>query len=175
MEEEEAVAASMAVAGVEVGDGGPGGVEDLVVPGHALVRGVREVAEDGEVDPRIHVAQGLDLHVLHELADLVHAGEEGREDHHGARVVGDPRGELQPGQPPRGNEQRDQALRDRGGQVAGRHEGQRGHQGQHPRRCPLAARVEDGAGHPRGGDRRDRPQIGRGGVMEHRAAVPQSK
>ena len=65
--EVEAVAAALGVACVEGRDAGARGVEDRLVLRHLARGGVREIAEDREVDARIEVAQRQHLEVLEQL------------------------------------------------------------------------------------------------------------
>ena len=79
-------AAGRAVAGprVELGNAAPGRGEDRLVSRHGLGGGVGEIAEDGEVDLGIAVAEGQDLQVLEQVGHALDTGQQRRDDHHGA-------------------------------------------------------------------------------------------
>ena len=87
--------------------------------------GVGEVAEDGEVDVRIEVAERLHLEVLDQLVHTGHAGQQGRDDDHRPRLLGDAGGEIEARQPPRRpSSVSDHALDAADGQLARRNDGQ---------------------------------------------------
>ena len=118
MKQMEPVVAPVSVAGVEILYTRTRRIEDLVVARQLGRRGVREITEDREVDAGVDVAEGQDLHVLYQLRHSGDAGEEGRDDDHGARVLGDAGLEVEAGEPPRLHETRGHALHQRDGELA---------------------------------------------------------
>src|SRR5439155_18780394 len=82
VEEEEAVLVLGGVAEVELLDAGASLLEEAGVVRHLGSGGVLEVAEDGEVDVGVHVAERLHLEVLDELPDALAADlQRGDDDH----------------------------------------------------------------------------------------------
>ena len=104
VDEVEAVVPPLGVAGVEGFDPGTGGAQDRRVLRHLARRGVREVAEDREVDARIEVAERQHLEVLEQLRDPLDARQERRHDDHGPRALRHAAQEVEAGQPPRSGE-----------------------------------------------------------------------
>jgi hypothetical protein len=81
-------------------------VEDGRVARQRLARGVAEVAQHGEVDVRVDVAERLDLEVARNSVDLLDAVEDRRHDHHRARRGGHAI-ELEPREPLRRHQRAD--------------------------------------------------------------------
>ena len=169
MEEVEPVGATLAEAGVQVEDAGAGGVQYLVVCRQLGRGGVGEVAEDGEVNARVGVPQGQDLHMLQQLGHPGHAREQRGDDDHRPRVLGDPGPEVEAGETAWRREVRGQALNEGDGELAGGQEEERRRPGLRPRGAAQGPDVRDGQGQQGGGDESDRPQVDAGGVGEDEA------
>ncbi len=86
MEEEETALAAVREALVQRRDSGCRGLEDGGVVGHLALPRVLEVAEDGEMQPRIAVGQGRHFEALEQFFDLEHRGQQHRHDDHRSRV-----------------------------------------------------------------------------------------
>ena len=97
MEEEEAVLVLGGVAEVQLLDPAPRLLEQRGVVGHLRGGGVREVAQDREVDVGVDVAERLHLEVLDELAYPFAAREQRGHDDHRARALGHAPLQLEPG------------------------------------------------------------------------------
>ena len=105
MEQVEAVGATLAEAGIQVASRRRGRRRGSASScRHRRPWGVGEVAEDREVNARVDVAQGQDLHVLQQFRHARHAGEQRGDDDHGARVVRDAGLEVEAGETPRRHE-----------------------------------------------------------------------
>ncbi len=169
VEEKEAVPRLGGVPAVQLLDSGDGGGQDRRVgAGRGRLR-VAEIAQDRKVDVGVEVSEGLDLDVLEEMLDSLHAPEKRGDDDHRPRVLRNAVGEIQAGKPARRHPRRDDALHQERGELA------RGNQ--HEERC-------DGghAGSPRGpgirgrgedAEARQQPdatEVHRGGVGEDETA-----
>ena len=65
------------------------------------------------MDVGVEVPEGLDLEVLEEMLDALHAPEERRDDDHRPRALRDAVGELEARKPARRHERGDEALDER--------------------------------------------------------------
>jgi hypothetical protein len=70
VEEVKAIGTPVPMASIERLDACPGSREQRFVVGHLGRERIGEIAEDGEVDPGIQIAERQDLHVLDQLGDL---------------------------------------------------------------------------------------------------------
>jgi hypothetical protein len=92
-------------------------LEDRAVVRLRLFSGVPEVAQDGEMNVRVEIAERLDLEVREQFVHARDAVEHRRHDHH--RPIGLwHRSQLEPGQAPRRNQPADQPLQNLNGQFA---------------------------------------------------------
>ena len=141
--EVEAVVASLGVARVERDDAPTSGAQDGLVLRHLAGGGVREVAQDREMDQRIEVAEREHLEALEQLGDPLDARQERRHHDHRPRVLGHAAQEVEARQPPRSGKARAQALDDGRGHVAGRQQQQQRHPGEWPGGVALPLRIRE--------------------------------
>ena len=139
VKQEEPVRAAVRVPGVERGDARAGRLENLRVVRQRFGRRVQEVAEDGEVNVRVDVAERLHFEVRDQITDALHAVEERRHDHHrpGRRRH---RVELEPRKPARRDQVADHPLQNLDGQLACGHGRQERDEDQRRRRASRATR-----------------------------------
>ena len=97
--------------------------EDRVVGRHHGRRRVGEVAQDGEMDVRVAVAQREHLEVLDQLGDPAYAREQRRDHDHGAMLRRDAAHEIDARQPARGPDARREPLHDGDGELRCRQAG----------------------------------------------------
>ena len=90
MKEKEPIGVLGAEPLVEGVDAGARRLEQRRVIRHLARRRIREVAQDGEMDVRIHVAQRHDLEVLEQGLHPCDARQHRRHDHHRPRLVWHP-------------------------------------------------------------------------------------
>ena len=158
VEQEEPVGAAVGVPGVERGDRRTRRLEDLFVVRQCFCMCVREVAEDGEVDVRVDVAERLHFEVRHQIADALHAVEERRHDHH--RLCRRRHGlELEPRQPARWNQVADQPLQNLDGQFACGDHRQERDEDQRGAAPAVRPRVEHSHGHKESRARGDGSEV----------------
>ena len=96
--------------------------DDLGVAGHRLLIGVEEVAEQGEPDLRIGVREILRLEMLERFAHGIDAAEQDRHDDRGAMRRRHLAREVEARQAARWEEEGDELVDDRDGDVGRRHE-----------------------------------------------------
>ena len=174
MAQEETVGPSAGMLRVERFDPAPGGGQDLLVARQRLGGRVADVAEDREVDARVHVAEGLHLEVRDQLAGALHAVEDRRDDHHGAGVLRHG-AQLEPRQPARRNQVGDDPLHDLNRQLAGRdHQHERGPQ-QRPATTTVPGGIRQRRRDEHGGAQADRAQVARRRVPETQATHLQAQ
>ena len=114
---------------VERLDAGARGLENRGVARQRLGRRVAKIAEDGEVDVRVDVAERLHLEMREELGDVFDAIENRRHDHHRARRRRHAL-ELEPRQPPRRDQLADDPLQNLDGELARGNEREQRDEGQ---------------------------------------------
>ena len=71
VKQEEAAAVAAGVLAIELGDAGARGLQDVGILRLRLGGGIRKVAEQGEMNPRVDVAERLDLEVRDQLLDAL--------------------------------------------------------------------------------------------------------
>jgi hypothetical protein len=172
VDEVEAVVAALGVACVQGVDPGSRGAQDLRVVRHLARGGVREVAQDREVDARIEIAESQHLEVLEQLGDPRDAREQRRHDDHGSRALRHAAQEVEAGKAAWRSEADKQALDDGDRHVARRKQQQQRHPGLRPGRVAVEPRVGEAAAEQEGGQEPDRPEVGGGGMGEHEASRP---
>ena len=172
MKQVEAIGPSITVAGVEGVDAGACGGENVPVLRHLLGGRVGKIAKDREVDTGIDVAERLNLQVVEQLVHARDTGEEGGHDDHRPRVLGDPRGTVEPGEPLWRHHPCRQPLHERDRELAGGEKQQR----RRPRPCPCPGGLAQQAGVPRGPEEQqtrddsDGSQVDLGGIEKDDAA-----
>ena len=119
--------------------------EDRIVGRHHGGRRIGEVAQDGEVDVRIAVAQRQHLEVLDQLGDPAHAREQRRDHDHGAMLRGHAAHEIDARQPARGPDARREPLHDGDGEFRCRQQEEQRRDTFPPDVTADAAHVGDGA------------------------------
>ena len=122
MEQEKTIVVCRAEFGVERRDAAAGLFQQVAVVGRDLCGRIGKVAEDGEVDTRIEVAEGKHLHVFNQRVHAGTAREHCGDDHHRPGGLGDTRGgKIQPWQPRRAEDFRDESVQSGDDEVGERH------------------------------------------------------
>ena len=134
--------------------------------------GIGDVAEDGEVDVRIEVAEREHLDVLQQRGHRFRARQHRRDDDHRAGVVRDAIGEVEAGQPPRRNGPCDRVVRERDGDVHRRHEQEQREQRDDGGGSALVPPVGRAGGEQQRRHDRDRAQVDERRVREDEALNP---
>jgi hypothetical protein len=165
MEEEEPVGATVRVPGVERGNARLRRRQNGGIARQRLRRGVREVAEDGEVDVRVDVAERLHLEMGEQALDALHAVEQGRDDHHRPRRRRY-RVELEARKPSRRNQRADHPLQQLYRQLARGHDRQEHDTGQRRAGPAVQPGVGDGRGDEQRRAGRDAAEIAEGRMRE---------
>ncbi len=86
---------SARIATVEPLHAGGQGIEETIIPRHALRGCVRKVGQQNELDLRFRVAEVMPLELFQKEVDLCAAAGEARHDHGGLAVVRDPSLEVE--------------------------------------------------------------------------------
>ena len=125
MKQEEPVGVSFTEPQIEVQDPFARRRQDRSVLVALGRRRIDEIAEDGEVDARVQIAEREHLEMLEQRRDGVRAREQRRHDHHRPRVVGHAFGEIEPRQPARRNRPGTESLHEGDGDVERRDDEER--------------------------------------------------
>ena len=121
------------------------------------------------MDPRIQVAERHDLDVLDQLVDLGHAREQRGHDHHGPRVLGDARLQVEAWETPGGRQTGGQPLNERDRDLAGRQQQEQRHPGLRGERGALRTEVDEPDPEQQRGHEPDRSEVGGRRVGEDEA------
>ncbi len=159
VEEVEAAAGVVGVPAVELLDAGLRGVDDRLVARQRLRGGVGEVGEEREVQQRVGVGERLDLEVRHDLLGAGDAVEHGRDDDQRARAGREAVLEVEANEPARADAGGDQALHERGRELARRQEREQRRRKDEPDRAAADVRVPGGGGHARAGQEREHAEV----------------
>ena len=155
MEEKEPIAAALRMRPVERRDAGAGRCQNVRIARQRLLGRVANVAQNGEVQIGIDVPQRLDLDMFDEGEGLLHAAENGGNDHHRAGVVRNA-GELEARQTSRRDQIADHPLQDLNRQLTGRHDRQDRQPDEHATARPVRIREGLCCGPQHGREERDR-------------------
>ena len=166
VEEVEPVRASFCIAGIEGLDARTGGRQNGLVLRHVAREGVGEIAEDGEVNARVQVAERHDLDVLDQGVNLRHARQQRGHDHHGPCVLGDARQHVEAWKTPGRRQVGGEPLNQRDGDLAGRQDQEQRHPGLRGERGAVRTQVEKADHEQQRRHESDRPEIGRRRVSE---------
>ena len=150
VEQEEPVRSPIPVPGVERRDARAGRLENLRVVRLRFGRRVEKVAEDGEVNVTVDVADRLHFEMGDQIADAIHAVQEGRHDDHrpGRRRHGV---EFEPRKPAGWNQRADHPLQKLDDQLACGYSGKDRDKGQRHATPAVQPRVEDSRRDDQGG------------------------
>ncbi len=172
MKQEEAIRMVRTEPPVEGFDARLRGVENRLILGELAGVGVGEIAEDGEMDAGIEVAQREHLDVLEERRHRRRARQHRGHDHHRPRIVRNVIGEVEPRQAARRDDPRDRLLRERNRDVGRRNEQEEREHRQRGCGGARAPGVGRTAGQQPGRHHRDRSQVGERRVFEQEAFGP---
>jgi hypothetical protein len=160
---------------IEILDAGARRRQDRRVLREVFGIGIREVAEDGEMDARVEVAEREHLHVLQQRRHPRGARQQRRHHHHRAGFLRDALnaiGEVETTQTAGWQRPGDDALGQRDRDVGGRDQQNHQRDGHRPYRSALIAKIGAGRSeHERRHDR-DRTQVHERRVREHQTADP---
>src|SRR3990170_7042351 len=155
MEQVESIASSLPVPRVELLNALTGGAEDERVVRYLRGDCVGEIAEDGEMDPSVVVAERLDRQVLNEPAHLPDVHQQRRDDHDRPPFLRDTAAKVESGEAAWRHEGGREPLDEGSGKIAGGDERQR--------RDPRIDAPSRGQGHrqtyAQSGQGADAPQV----------------
>ena len=144
---------------------GAGGRQDFAVARKIVRVGVGKIAEDGEVNVRVEIAQRLDFQMHQHLFDNRDAPEERRHDDHRPALLGNPGAQIEPRKAAGCQQPRQHMLHHRNRQLAGGHDGQ----DQHPHHGRRGCSARTAVLHDRGN--RERREGSDGAEVHQRRVV----